>query len=204
MGETREKLDSNPAMTVQSSQSAAHQAWESWFHENGHRLLLFARQMTRSSADAEDVLQNAVVRCWNARRNRGGGVDPVNAPDPAEIYTMIRRAAIDLGRKETRRTRREEKVIDFEEAKGIDWFKCPFETRERNDEISQALRKLPDSQREVLTMKIWAQLTFQEIGEALDISENTAASRYRYALEALRRILGKGKESHFKNLAVVL
>ena len=53
-------------------------------------------------------------------------------------------------------------------------------------------------------MKIWSQLTFQEIGEALGISENTAASRYRYALEALRRILGKGKESHFKNFAVVL
>ena len=188
--------------TAQSS--PAHQAWKDWFHENGSRLLLFARQITRSSADAEDVLQNAIVRCWNARRNRAGGVEPSQAPDPAEIYTMIRRAAIDLGRRETRRTRREEKVIDFEEAKGIEWFQCPFETKERNTEITQALRKLPEAQREVLTLKIWSQLTFQEIGETLGISENTAASRYRYALEAMRRILGKGKESHFKNLAVVL
>ncbi len=184
--------------------SSAHLAWETWFHQNGNKLLLFARQMTRSAADAEDVLQNAIVRCWNARKNRNGGVDPENAPDPAEIYTMIRRAAIDLGRRETRRARREEKVIDFEEAKGIDWFQCPFEARERNGEITSALRKLPEAQREVLTLKIWGQLTFQEIGESLGISENTAASRYRYALEALRRILGKGKESHFKNLAVVL
>lgn len=191
-------------MNSPTETSAAHQAWQTWFHENGNKLLLFARQMTRSAADAEDVLQNAIVRCWNARKNRNGGVDPENAPDQAEIYTMIRRAAIDLGRRETRRTRREEKVIDFEEAKGIDWFQCPFEAKEKSTEISSALRKLPDSQREVLTLKIWSQLTFQEIGEALGISENTAASRYRYALEALRRILGKGKESHFKNLAVVL
>lgn len=187
-----------------STPSEAHQSWDTWFQENGGKLLLFTRQVTRSSADAEDVLQNAIVRCWNARRKRNGGVDPVAAPDPAEIYTMIRRAAIDLGRRETRRTRREEKVIDFEEAKGIEWFVCPFETKERNTEISSAMRKLPESQREVLTMKIWSQLTFQEIGEALGISENTAASRYRYALEALRRSLGKGKESHFKNFAIVL
>ncbi|MFM7181020.1 MAG: RNA polymerase sigma factor [Verrucomicrobiales bacterium] len=191
-------------MTPSPEISTAHLAWQTWFQNNGNKLLLFARQMTRSAADAEDVLQNAIVRCWNARKNRNGGVDPENAPDPAEIYTMIRRAAIDLGRRETRRARREEKVIDFEEAKGIDWFQCPFETKEKATEISGALRKLPDSQREVLTLKIWNQLTFQEIGETLGISENTAASRYRYALEALRRILGKGKESHFKNLAVVL
>ena len=183
--------------------SAAHTAWETWFHENGSKLLLFARQMTRSSADAEDVLQNAVVKVWNARRRRGGGVDPLETPDPAEIYTAIRRSAIDLGRRETRRIRREEKVIDFEEAKGVEWFECPFEEKERTSEITIALRKLPENQREVITMKIWGGLTFLEIGEALGISENTAASRYRYALESLRRSLGKGKESHFKNLVVL-
>ena len=181
--------------------STAHTAWGTWFHENGSKLLLFARQMTRSSADAEDVLQNAVVKVWNARRRRG--VDPVGTPDPTEIYTAIRRSAIDLGRRETRRARREEKVIDFEEAKGIEWFECPFEEKERTSEITRALRKLPDSQREAITMKIWGGLTFEEIGETLGISENTAASRYRYALEALRRILGKGTESHFKNLVVL-
>ena len=37
--------------------STAHTAWGTWFHENGSKLLLFARQMTRSSADAEDVLR---------------------------------------------------------------------------------------------------------------------------------------------------
>jgi RNA polymerase sigma-70 factor, ECF subfamily len=183
--------------------SAAHAAWETWFRENGAKLLLFARQMTRSSADAEDVLQNAVVKVWSARRRRLGGQEPLGTPDPAEIYTAIRRTAIDLGRRETRRTRREEKVIDFEEAKGIEWFECPFENRERNGELTRALRRLPAAQREVITLKIWNDLTFQEIGQALGISENTAASRFRYAIEALRRNLGKEKESHFRNLVVL-
>ena len=36
-------------------------------------------------------------------------------------------------------------------------------------------------------MKIWNELTFAEIGQALGISQNTAASRYRYALAALKK-----------------
>jgi len=46
---------------------------------------------------------------------------------------------------------------------------------------------LPHDQREVLVMKIWNELTFGEIGAALGISQNTAASRYRYALAALKK-----------------
>jgi RNA polymerase sigma-70 factor (ECF subfamily) len=38
-------------------------------------------------------------------------------------------------------------------------------------------------------MKVWGGRTFAEIGEILDISMNTAASRYRYGIEALRKRL---------------
>ena len=38
-------------------------------------------------------------------------------------------------------------------------------------------------------MKIWNELTFAEIAEVLSISQNTAASRYRYALAALKKNL---------------
>ncbi|MEJ1974466.1 MAG: sigma-70 family RNA polymerase sigma factor [Lacunisphaera sp.] len=65
---------------------------------------------------------------------------------------------------------------------------CPLpgEGDERRQEIEVALQRLPDEQREVLVLKIWQELTFEQIGEVLGISPNTAASRYRYALTALR------------------
>ena len=47
----------------------------------------------------------------------------------------------------------------------------------------------PHEQREGLVMKIWSELTFAEIATALGISNNTAASRYRYALSALKKNL---------------
>lgn len=177
--------------------------WRRWYDENSTKLMMFARQQLRRPSDAEDVLHNAILKVWNARKKRAGGVPPTETPDPAEIYTAIRRTAIDLGRRETRRTAREEKVIELEDARGISYFDDPFDEAERNDEISKALRKLPVAQREVVALKIWGELTFAEIGQSLEISENTAASRYRYAMEGLRRILGKGRESYFKNLMVI-
>ena len=56
--------------------------------------------------------------------------------------------------------------------------------------IRDALGSLPPEQREVVILKVWHGLTFAEIGAALDIPDNTAASRYRYALQKLRRELG--------------
>jgi RNA polymerase sigma-70 factor (ECF subfamily) len=55
--------------------------------------------------------------------------------------------------------------------------------------VEQALRALPPEQREVVYLKVYEGLTFQEIGERCGISLNTAASRYRYALDGLRRVL---------------
>jgi len=51
-----------------------------------------------------------------------------------------------------------------------------------------ALGQLPPEQTEVVALKVWGEMTFAQIGAALDISPNTAASRYRYALEKLRGI----------------
>ena len=45
------------------------------------------------------------------------------------------------------------------------------------------------ARREVLVLKIWNGLTFEQIARTLDIPPNTAASRYRYALAALRKEL---------------
>ena len=52
--------------------------------------------------------------------------------------------------------------------------------------LEQALRGLPPVQREVVHLKVFEGMTFQEIADLTDESINTIASRYRYAIEALR------------------
>ena len=50
------------------------------------------------------------------------------------------------------------------------------------------MSKMLDIYREVVTLKVWGELTFAEIAETLNIPQNTAASRYRYGLAELRRL----------------
>lgn len=160
--------------------STAHASWTDWLRTHGPKLLLVARQWTRSAADAEDVLQDAFVRFWRHQQELPGS-------RLALLVTSIRRAATDLARQ---RARREVRELVSEEMLGREpLFEPLAEGDERRQEIEAALRRLPDEQREVLVLKIWNDLTFEEIGRLTDCPPNTAASRYRYALAALRKEL---------------
>jgi len=159
-----------------------HGTWKHWFEAHGPKLLLCARQWTRSLADAEDVVQEAFVRYWRHQRQLPG--DP-----QALLITSIRRAAIDQARRESRRLVREEKAAGDPDAREPLFVPQPGDDAERRLEIEAALQHLPAEQREVLVLKIWNELTFEQIAETLDIPPNTAASRYRYALAALRKEL---------------
>jgi RNA polymerase sigma-70 factor (ECF subfamily) len=101
-------------------------------------------------------------------------------------YTNIRRCAIDLGRSNERRRRREEEAV-VERGELVAWFELPEDDTSRALQV--ALSKVPEKFREVITLKIWGELTFDQIAKTLDLSPNTAASRYRYGMEALRKSL---------------
>ncbi len=165
--------------------------WRSWLNEHGSKLLLFTRQQTRSLADAEDVLQEALVKL--ARKVEEGTFIGGQEAWLAFTYTQIRREAIDLGRKNDRRKRREETVIADEKGLGKYNDMPLFELTESQDEtkriLAEGLKLLPQKFSEVITMKLWGEQTFAEIGETLEISLNTAASRYRYGIEALKKHL---------------
>ncbi len=152
--------------------------WKTWFAKHGAKLLLFARQQARNPADAEDLVQEAFIRIWRLYGHTG------DVP-PTLVFRTIRRLAIDWVRRDDRRELREQKVV-MDNATSSPWFERKVETMERQAIIEDAVRGLPSDQQEVVLLKIWGDLTFDEIGKTLDISINTAASRYRYALEKLR------------------
>ena len=156
---------------------ATHEDWRVCFSEVGPGLLLFARQWVQSTPDAEDIVQEAFVRFW--RRNH-------NLANRGLLYAMVRSIALDLIRRDSRRARREAVVVSESEHSVEPQFQLENESQQA---LAMALQRLPSDQREVLVMKIWNDLTFAEIGEALGVSQNTAASRYRYGLAALRKIL---------------
>ena len=150
--------------------------WADWLGKHGPQLLLFARTQTRCEADAEDLLQEAVVE--------SSGKSEGNPPDLPLVYTTLRRRAIDLARKTDRRTTREEVTTERSEDC---WFDDTIEQKETAWLIDRAIKNMPEKFREVVMLKIWSELTFAQIAQTLDIPLNTAASRYRYGLEILKR-----------------
>ena len=141
-------------------------------------MLLFARQQVRCEADAQDLVQDAVLESWQ----RGGGDGP---PSTGLVFATIRRRAIDLARSDDRRSLREQRTGSEIPAC---WFDTSVEEHERTLLIEHAMRALPAIYREVLTLKMWGGLTFAEIAETLEVPANTAASRYRYGLAELRKL----------------
>jgi RNA polymerase sigma-70 factor (ECF subfamily) len=154
--------------------------WTDWLDRHGAALVLFARQWVSSRADAEDIVQEGFVRFWRSRRR---------AADPAAyLYVCVKHCVLDWRRGRNRQCSRERAAARPE---AETFFSGPLEEDERCAMIGDALRRLPEDQREVLVMKIWGGLSFPQISAALRISANTAASRYRYALAKLREQLAE-------------
>lgn len=165
--------------TVPSGRSAAVETdWRECFERLAPKLLLFARQWAPAPADAEDVVQEAFIRCWR----HGGGRLTGNS---ALLFSAVRSAALDARRSEERRRRREQDTMPADAVS----FSCDLENRELADTVQAALKQLPIEQREVLVLRVWGELSFPEIAEVLDLAVDTAASRHRYALAALRKLI---------------
>ena len=155
--------------------------WDQWLEANAARLLVYARQQTRCGSDAEDVLQEALVEAWE----RSGG----KAPPIALVVATIRRRAIDLARSSDRRSKREDYVMA--EAGEELWFEPDMADGESRRVLDDAVKRLPAAQQEVVTLKTWSGLTFQEIADLTGTPLNTVTSRYRYGLESLRKLLNE-------------
>jgi len=124
-----------------------------------------------SAADAEDAVQDVFVALVRSG-SRLVGVENL----PAYLFTALRHAASRrLADARKRSARPLEEVAASPAAPAA--------------ELDVLLRKLPAEQREIVMLKIDGGLTFAEAAAVLGISEHTAASRYRYALEKLRQAL---------------
>jgi RNA polymerase sigma-70 factor, ECF subfamily len=140
----------------------------------GRSLLRVARVMLQGSGEAEDVVQDVFVELVR-HRDRLRQVEDLDA----YVFAMLRNG---VWRRLKRRRKEEEhlrRIVPAGAERSGDLF-----------ELEEALNSLPAEQREVVALKVDGGLTFAQIAGILNVNPNTAASRYRYALEKLRDILG--------------
>ena len=136
--------------------------------------------MLKSEAEAKDLLQELFLKLQHQ------GL-PVVESEWAWLTRLAHNITLDwLRRNHTRRSAEERSALEpqplFQRAADPD-------TAEFALRVQAALDELPPEQRSVAHLKLWQGLTFEEIAAAQGIPLNTAASRYRYAIDKLRTLL---------------
>ncbi|MDX1951471.1 MAG: sigma-70 family RNA polymerase sigma factor [Verrucomicrobiota bacterium] len=153
---------------------SSSRSWcEEIYHRKGRELLLYGRALGLSHSEAEDVLQETFVALMKLE----------GAPRQPDHYCIraYRHRAANYKRSFWRRVARE-----FE---SLAWFEERESETGAERQAMDCLAKLPKEQQEVIVLKVWHGLTFEELGELLEISQNTAAGRYRYGMQKLRACL---------------
>jgi len=152
------------------------------YDDHASALFAFLLNLLRNEADTQDVLQELFVKLTRRPRLFDGVRD-----ERGFLLRLAHNLSIDLMRRRGTREKNYEQLA--RERVGLfDASPNPDEQTFR-EKLSEALGELPPDQRAVVHLKLWEKLTFEAIAETLEISLNTAASRYRYGLDKLRERL---------------
>ncbi len=162
-------------------------ALEMIWAEYASDLLGYLTAIHCSRSHAEDSLQEVFITI--ARKRKFLAEARLLKP---YLFQLARNVALNLIKRNKRIRDRTESISDWLVA---DEQNPPDERRIQ--ELAEGLAALPEKQRSVLILKFYRGKTFREIGALLDISENTAASRFRYGIEKLRRIMMDGQNERF-------
>ena len=154
------------------------------FDEHAGGLYRYAVVILADPAAAEDAVQEAFVRLAIVLDRR-----PRFQPTIPYLRTIVRNECYSLLRKRRRLAGTPASGALLERV-------SPEATEEERLLLESALRVLPPEQREVVYLKVFEGLTFDEIATATGVPLNTAASRYRYAMDALRKVLGVRLVTH--------
>jgi RNA polymerase sigma factor (sigma-70 family) len=148
-----------------------HDSLSRLLDEHGAALVLYAQQLYEAP---EDVVQEAFVRLMRQR--------PAPNNVVGWLYRVVRNEAVSATRRASRRTRHETAAGVRREA----WFKPPAVDALDAAAAVAALESLPISEREVIVLRLWGALSFDDIAGLVDTSISTAHRRYEHGLKLLR------------------
>ncbi|HEV2061001.1 MAG TPA: sigma-70 family RNA polymerase sigma factor [Solirubrobacteraceae bacterium] len=146
------------------------------------------RRMVRSTAQAEDICQDAFLSVWRS----GGRYDPKLGNVRSWMLSITHNRAIDQIRRSRRHDDRQ--IHDdalAERMPGGDSTDGEALDRIQADATGRALRGLPDSQRAVIELSFYSGYSHTEIADRLELPLGTVKGRMRLGLEKLQGQLSK-------------
>lgn len=149
--------------------------------QQGGALVLFAGQWT--SSDAEDIVQNAFIHLIRQNSVRGRPENPV-----AWLYRTVRNEAISRWRSEKQR-----KVREREQTAILSPLTSFGESTFSAEDLNRGMDLLDREKREIVFMRIFGNLSFDEIVETIGRPRTTVYRLYQQALESLKSTLNDQK-----------
>ncbi|CAG5074313.1 RNA polymerase sigma-H factor [Dyadobacter sp. CECT 9623] len=148
---------------------------------------------------AEDLLQDTFIKAVDTIK--GGRYN-----DEGKFLPWIIRIAHNLAIDYFRRDKRYPNVV-FEDGSSVfntlDFSEDSVESiqirQETHEQLREMIQRLPDVQKQVLIMRHYEDMSFQEIADATGVSINTALGRMRYALINLRKQFNQRAPQYDKN-----
>ena len=131
-----------------------------------NKLYRLALRITLDSAEAEDIVQETMIKVWNQRNQ----LDTVLSVE-AYCMTICRNMALD--RKERKESQNQELTLEMQENSLLD-SSTPHESLvqdERLQIVHQLLNKLPMNYREVMQLRDIEGKTYKEIAQILNLTE---------------------------------
>jgi RNA polymerase sigma-70 factor, ECF subfamily len=151
------------------------------------KIFALAYGITGSAEDARDATQETFIAAYRNLRNFRG---------EAQVSSWLHRIAVNqcITRQRRARVRAETSLEDEGEAAGERLLSTgaagspahAAESKQHAEAVRRAVSSLPQELREVVLMKEFEELTFQEIADALQIPLSTVKSRLYTALKQLR------------------
>lgn len=158
---------------------------------NEKRIYTLCLRMTGNPQDAQDQAQEAFLNAWRALDSFKG-----DSSFATWVYRLASNACIDFLRRQKRRQPVEVAVSLNDENSGWAEPVDPHQDVQKNLErqelrhaVERGLQALPDHHRQVLVMRELSGLSYQEIGDTLNLDLGTVKSRISRARLALKNIL---------------
>ena len=176
---------------VEKAKAGDQSAFEQLVIDNQNKVYSLALRLVNDREEAADLAQEAFVRAWQGLPAFQG-----ESSFATWVYRLATNVCIDHLRRKKRREA-VEPAVSLDDADGgwtepADWEQDPhrqLERSERGRALSRGLAALPDWQRRVLVLRELSGLSYQEIGQAMDLDLGTVKSRIARARLALRKIL---------------
>lgn len=178
------RLQDEMAKRVARVTEGDREAFAELFAYYAPRLKSFMMRRSADAETAEELVQETMLAVWN----RAAQYSPAKGSVTAWIYTIARNLRIDRLRRQPAETIYD--IDDYEEKSDEPSGEDQLLSRERDEQITNALKGLPKDQLDVISLSYLDDLTQAEIADRLKVPLGTVKSRMRLAYQKLRDVLG--------------